>query len=274
LLSVAAVVSLALGLFQDFGATPEGGPLVDWVEGIAIIAAILIVVTVGSLNDWQKERQFQVFNEKKEDRLVKVIRDGAERHVDVHEVVVGDVALLEPGDVIPCDGILLSGRNVRCDESAVTGESDAIKKVPYEECIALRDKRLPEVDGGPSGDGELPGRADCFIVSGTQVLNGLGSYVVIAVGTKSFNGRIMMGLFFLLLLAFTLPDATLTSASRRDSESTPLQLKLDDLAEGILKIAYITGGLLLVSLSIRYLIELGTNDFQRYFDASSLPRKY
>ncbi|KAH8984955.1 E1-E2 ATPase-domain-containing protein [Lactarius akahatsu] len=108
LLSIATVVLLALGLFQDFGTPrPAGDPPVDWVEGVAIITAIL-----GSLNDWQKERRFQVLNEKKEDRLVKVIRDGGERQIDVHEVVVGDVVLLESGEVIPCDGVFLSGHNV------------------------------------------------------------------------------------------------------------------------------------------------------------------
>ena len=189
MLSVAAVVSLALGLFQDFGITrPEGKPPVDWVEGVAILAAILLVVAVGSLNDWQKERQFKVLNAKKEDRFGKVIRDGEERQIRLHEVVVGDVMLLEPGDIIPCDGIFLSGHNVRCDESSATGESGSIKKVSYEECIALRDKRLTELDPGrPSGDGELLGRADCFIVSGSKVLEGVGSYVVIAVGTNSFG---------------------------------------------------------------------------------------
>ena len=200
MLSVAALVSFALGFSQDFAtARPEGEPPVDWVEGVAILAAILLVVAVGSLNDWQKERQFKVFNAKKEDRLGKVIRDGEERQIRLHEVVVGDVMLLEPGDIIPCDGIFLSGHNVRCDESSATGESGSIKKVSYEECIALRDKRPTELDpGGPSGDGELLGHADCFIVSGSKVLEGVGSYVVVAVGTMSFNGRIMKGSFIAL----------------------------------------------------------------------------
>ena len=205
-MSVAAVVSLGLGLFQDSGTTrPEGEPPVDWVEGVAIIAAILIVVVVGSLNDWQKEKQFRALNAKKEDRFVNVIRDGGERQIHLHQVVVGDVTLLEPGEVIPCDGVFLSGHNVRCDESSATGESDAIKKLSYRECIALRDKRLTELDAaGSSGDGKSPsglellGHADCFIVSGSKVLEGVGSYVVTSVGTKSFNGRIMMGSFIIL----------------------------------------------------------------------------
>ena len=97
LLTIAAVVSLALGLFQDFGTKRAtfscgGGqtctePPVDWVEGVAIMVAVVIVVVVGSLNDWQKERQFKKLNEKKEDRTVKVIRDGAEKVINVK---VGD----------------------------------------------------------------------------------------------------------------------------------------------------------------------------------------
>ncbi|KAH8983384.1 calcium-translocating P-type ATPase [Lactarius hatsudake] len=243
LLSIAAVVSLALGLFQDFGTLrPAGEPPVDWVEGLAIIAAIFIVVGVGSLNDWQKERQFQTLNEKKEDRLVKVIRDGGERQIDVHEVVVGDVVLLEPGEVIPCDGVFLSGHNVRCDESRATGESGVIKKLSYEECIALRKKRLMEKTN-PSGL-ELLGHTDCFIVSGSKVLEGVGSYVIISVGTKSFNGRITMAL-------------------RRDSENTPLQLKLNVLAEKIAKLGVFAGAFLLAILLDRYFFQLGINIPQR-----------
>lgn len=209
-MSVCAVVSLALGLFQDFGTTrPDGDPPVDWVEGVAIIVAVLIVVGVGSLNDWQKEKQFEGLNKKREERFVKVVRDGREQLINVHDVVVGDVVLLEPGEIIPCDGVFLSGHNVRCDESSATGESDAVKKLPYQECIALRNKRLAEFEPEtPIGDGEstsglplrknpsgldLLGHTDCFVVSGSKVVEGVGSYLVISVGQKSFNGRIMMG---------------------------------------------------------------------------------
>jgi P-type Ca2+ transporter type 2C len=116
-------------------------------------------------------------------------------------VVVGDIALLEPGEIVPCDGVFLSGYNVKCDESGATGESDAIKKASYNECIARREK-VKEAEGASGGEGNLGsgamGHTDCFIVSGSKVLEGVGSYVVVAVGTKSFNGRIMMGLFLIL----------------------------------------------------------------------------
>ncbi len=65
------MVSLALGLFQDFGTTrPDVDPPVDWVEGVAIIVAVLIIVGVGSLNGWQKEKQFEGLNEKRVSMVV------------------------------------------------------------------------------------------------------------------------------------------------------------------------------------------------------------
>ena len=94
--------------------------------------------------------------------------------------MVGDIALLEPGEIIPCDGVFLRGHNVRCDESGATGESDAIHKASYEECKAEKDQ------------GKLS-KKDCFVLSGAKVIEGVGEYVVVAIGPKSFNGRIMMG---------------------------------------------------------------------------------
>ena len=148
---------------------------------------------VGSLNDWQKEKQFRVLNDKKEERGVKVVRSGIERVIDVKELLVGDIALLEPGEIIPCDGIFVSGHNVKCDESGATGESDAIKKVGYDDCIMLREQAKRE--GADVHAFDAPNaHTDCFMVSGAKVLEGYGKYVVIAVGQKSFNGRIMMGM--------------------------------------------------------------------------------
>lgn len=196
LLCIAAVVSLALGLYSDFGAPrelfncpdpPPGmtqcpAPQVDWIEGVAILVAVAIVDIVGSLNDWQKERQFKVLNAKKEKRNVKVIRSGAPIMLSVHDVQVGDILELEPGEILPCDGVFLRGHNVKCDESGATGESDMIRKVTYEEALSDWDKHEQ------TGE-KLPHR-DCFLISGSRCLEGVGEYVVIAVGPTSFNGKV------------------------------------------------------------------------------------
>ncbi|WYZ36804.1 hypothetical protein EsH8_II_000310 [Colletotrichum jinshuiense] len=231
LLSVAAVISLALGLYQTFGATHEGDDTakLEWVEGVAIIVAITIVVVVGSINDWQKERQFRKLNEKKEDRVVKVIRSGKPSNLSVHEILVGDVMLLEQGDIIPVDGVFIDGHNVSCDESSATGESDLIKKVPADAVM----KALHEDEVNPK-------KLDPFIISGARVLDGVGTFLVTAVGVNSSHGKTMMSL-------------------RDDPGMTPLQLKLNILAGYIAKLGSGAGLLLLGVLTIEFLAHLPQN---------------
>lgn len=88
ILGIAAVVSLALGIYQSVGVEPHRNPgpgcppegcaepQVEWVEGVAILVAVTLVVMVGSVNDYQKELQFKKLNEKKDDRTCNVIRGG------------------------------------------------------------------------------------------------------------------------------------------------------------------------------------------------------
>jgi len=181
---------------------------------------------VGSVNDWQKERQFKKLNEKREDRTVKCIRNGTEQVINVREVVVGDICLLEPGEILPVDGVFLRGHNVRCDESGATGESDAIKKFTYQECMD------EDVEAGKHA------KRDCFLISGAKVLEGVGEYVVISIGKNSFNGRILMSM-------------------RGDPENTPLQAKLNKLAKLIALCGSASGALLFVALMIRFFTRLG-----------------
>ncbi|CAJ0541115.1 Ff.00g078890.m01.CDS01 [Fusarium sp. VM40] len=232
LLCIAAVVSLALGLYQTFGGShEEGGAKVEWVEGVAIIVAITIVVVVGAANDWQKERQFQKLNQKKEDRIVKLTRSGKPQNISIHDVLVGDVMLLEPGDVIPVDGVFISGHNLSCDESSATGESDLIKKVPAEQVLhALLHEQAPQLK-----------KLDPFIVSGAKVLDGVGTFMVTAVGEQSSYGKTMMSL-------------------RDDPGLTPLQAKLNLLAGYIAKLGSAAGGLLFLVLLIQFLAGLPNND--------------
>lgn len=140
LLTAAAVISLALGIYQSVRAPTQEEiaagqheARIEWVEGVAIVVAILVVTLVGALNDWQKERQFVKLNRKKEERMVRVVRSGRSQELSVYDLLVGDVVHLDPGDLIPVDGIFIAGHNVRCDESSATGESDIIRKTPADE---------------------------------------------------------------------------------------------------------------------------------------------
>lgn len=226
LLTIAAIVSLALGLYQTFGQKHEPGEAkVEWVEGVAIMAAIIIVVVVGTLNDWQKERQFVKLNEKKEDRTVKVIRSGKAQEISIYDVLVGDVMHLEPGDLVPVDGILITGHSIKCDESSATGESDLMKKQSGDEVFHAIQVGL-EVH-----------KLDPFILSGSKVQEGVGTFMVTAVGVHSTFGKTMMAL-------------------REETEATPLQQKLNVLAEYIAKLGGAAALVLFVVLFIKFCAQL------------------
>jgi len=230
LLTCAAVISLALGLYQTFGVKHEPGePKVEWIEGVAIIVAIVIVVVVGAANDWQKERQFVKLNRKKEDRTIKVIRSGTTREVSVYDIFVGDIVLLEPGDMIPVDGILVQGHGIKCDESSATGESDLLKKMSGDDAFKAIEKH------------ENLKKVDPFILSGAKVSEGVGSFMVTATGVHSSYGKTMMSL-------------------REESEVTPLQNKLNVLATYIAKLGGAAALLLFVVLFIEFLVKLKGSD--------------
>ena len=223
LLTVAAVVSLALGIYQ--AVAKVDGESVQWVEGVAIMVAIVIVVVVGAANDWQKERQFVKLNQKKDDRDVKVIRSGKSREMSVHDILVGDVMHLEPGDMIPVDGIFISGHNVKCDESSATGESDLLRKHSGDEVYAAIKAH------------QSIAKLDPFIISGAKVTEGIGTFLVTAVGVHSSYGKTMMSL-------------------REDAQTTPLQSKLNVLAEYIAKLGLTAGLILFFSTFIKFLTKL------------------
>ncbi|KAF3309982.1 plasma membrane calcium [Orbilia oligospora] len=234
LLTAAAVISLALGLYETFRKHPEseeeeGGVRgADWIEGVAIIVAIVIVVLVGAINDYQKEKQFVKLNKKKDSREIKVVRSGKSILVSVYDLMVGDIVHIEPGDLIPTDGIFVEGHNVKCDESSATGESDMMKKTPGEE--VWRHLR----------NGTATAKMDPFVISGAKVLEGVGTYMTTSVGVNSSFGKIMMAL-------------------RTEAEATPLQEKLNRLAGMIAKLGGSAAGLLFFVLLIKFLVQLPGN---------------
>ncbi|KAF0705852.1 hypothetical protein As57867_006881, partial [Aphanomyces stellatus] len=148
-LAGAGVVSFVIG-FIPFSSKDNkrhlgSDPSTAWIEGAAIMFAVLIVVLVAALNDYQKEKQFRALNAVKEDEKIKVIRNGAPAEVSKFNLVVGDIVRVDLGDIIPADGIVFDENDLKLDESAMTGESDLLKK----------DRRLAP-----------------FLLSGTKVMEG------------------------------------------------------------------------------------------------------
>ncbi|KAL4918512.1 hypothetical protein BDW62DRAFT_61889 [Aspergillus aurantiobrunneus] len=224
LLTIAAVISLSLGIYQ----TVDEGHGVDWVEGVAIVVAIAIVTIVTALNDWQKERQFAKLNKRNNDREVKAVRSGKVVMISIFDITVGDVLQVEPGDSIPADGILISGHGIKCDESSATGESDQMKKTDGFEVSRQ------------IADGTATKKLDPFMISGSNVLEGVGSYLVTSVGKFSSYGRILMSL-------------------QESNDPTPLQVKLGRLANWIGWLGSSAAIVLFFALLFRFLANLGGN---------------
>lgn len=135
----------------------------DWIEGAAILASVVIVVLVSSITNYQKEQKFRELNTLKDNIPVRVRRDGRETLVSVYDLVVGDVVLVETGDIVPADGLLCEGGELKVDESHMTGESDDVIKSAAQQSILL---------------------------AGSKVLEGFGVIIVIAVGRNSQQGLI------------------------------------------------------------------------------------
>ncbi|KAL8437239.1 hypothetical protein Efla_006732 [Eimeria flavescens] len=204
ILMICGLVSIVLS--QLFGENPQ----VEWMEGAAIWVAVLVVVLVTAGNDWFKEQQFRQLSAVKDDKSCTVLRAGLPCQISVFDLVVGDILHFEAGDELPADCVVLSCRELRMDESSLTGESEMIKKETYEGCIS----QLVEGDTRSPRSMQHHFISSPVVLSGTTVNSGSGAAIVVAVGTDSQAGQLFQKLSF-------------------DTEATPLQLKLNALAGDI-----------------------------------------
>jgi len=164
ILQVAAIVSLALSFYKPPGGDEEEEHSTDWIEGFAILLAVVIVVFVTAFNDWSKEKQFRGLQDRIEgEQTFSVIRNNVMTQVQVGELVVGDIASVKYGDLLPADGLVMQSNDLKIDESSLTGESDQVTK----------------------GLGKDP-----IVLSGTHVMEGSGKVLVTAVGVNSQAGII------------------------------------------------------------------------------------
>uniref|UniRef100_A0A8D0A034 Calcium-transporting ATPase n=1 Tax=Sander lucioperca TaxID=283035 RepID=A0A8D0A034_SANLU len=176
ILEIAAIISLGLSFYHPpggdseacgqvaGGVEDEGEAQAGWIEGAAILFSVIIVVLVTAFNDWSKEKQFRGLQSRIEhEQKFTVIRKGQVIQIPVAELVVGDIAQIKYGDLLPADGILIQGNDLKIDESSLTGESDQVRKSMEK---------------------------DPMLLSGTHVMEGSGRMVVSAVGLNSQTGII------------------------------------------------------------------------------------
>ncbi|XP_063542832.1 plasma membrane calcium-transporting ATPase 2 isoform X3 [Cydia strobilella] len=199
ILEVAAVVSLGLSFYKpsdddsdidDPGHLDEEEGHYQWIEGLAILISVIVVVIVTAFNDYTKERQFRGLQSRIEgEHKFAVIRGNEVNQVPISEIVVGDVCQIKYGDLLPADGILMQSNDLKIDESSLTGESDHVKK------------------------GES---FDPMVLSGTHVMEGSGKMLVTAVGVNSQAGII----FTLLGAAVESQDKQIKQMKKGDEDVT------------------------------------------------------
>ena len=186
ILLVAAFVSLILAFIEK-----------NFMETIGIFVAVFLATTVGFYFERDAAKKFNLLTALSEEQPVKVRRNGKVMEIPRHDVVVGDVVLVEVGDEVPADGELILCNDLQINESALTGEPVAEKSL----------------EGG--GDGAYPRN---IILRSTMVMNGRGEFVVTAVGDATEIGKVAK------------------KSTEQTSVETPLHMQLDKLAKMISKV--------------------------------------
>lgn len=186
ILLVAAFVSLILAFIEK-----------NFMETIGIFVAVFLATTVGFYFERDAAKKFNLLTALSEEQPVKVRRNGKVMEIPRHDVVVGDVVLVEVGDEVPADGELFVCNDLQINESALTGEPVAEKSL----------------EGG--GDGAYPRNV---ILRSTMVMNGRGEFVVTAVGDATEIGKVAK------------------KSTEQTSVETPLHMQLDKLAKMISKV--------------------------------------
>jgi Ca2+-transporting ATPase len=212
-------------------------------DGLAVMIAVILATGVAFASEYKSDHEFEVLNAQKESLRVKVLRGGEFHTLPLEEVVVGDHVVLEMGDEIPADGRVVKATDLYVDQSLMTGESEPVRKQPR------------PAEGTADGP-EQPG----CVYRGTQVVDGLGAMLVTEVGDATYIGQIARRLSLETDEEDEEAEKTDTEEKRVQrkltitKELTPLQEKLEKLADLISKVGYVAAVAIFLALLIRGLI--------------------
>ena len=202
ILSVAAVLSLIIGIIRT-----------EYMEPIGIIIAIALAVGIGFWNTWSASKKFDLLLSYADDTLVKCYRDGKITEVPRRNLVVGDLIILETGEEVPADVLIIEGE-CRADESSFTGESTPVHKSQYN----INKSFYPANE----------------LLKGSTILEGRVEANVTNTGDRTILGGMAR------------------KASELTDVETPLNKQLNRLAGLINKIAFWSAGILLIALVVKY----------------------
>eukprot|EP00392_Amoebophrya_sp_AT5.2_P004054 g4059.t1 len=242
MLVCAAIASIIVCIAFEMQEHPDS---LCWIEGTAIILTVILVTNVAALQDYQKEQQFRLLNADVENIEINVVRDGQRLSVSRYDLVVGDIVRLSIGDILEGDGLLVEGFDVETDESALTGEPILIAKNPQHP----------------------------FLLSGSSIQKGQGTYVLIAVGVNSEKGRIQALVRGQKLAGEQGQEGgdeakeegkggeKKEEEEEEEEEKSLLTKKLDATAELIGVMAMRIAGLALIGMALNWVIDQGEDTF-------------
>jgi len=235
ILIISSIIEIGISLFNMFF---KGENNADYLDGFSIITAVAVVVLVGSVTNYQKEKKFHSLNDfEQKSTKYNVIRNGLNQSVPSEELLVGDLIKINYGEILPADMILIEGNGLKIDESSLTGESDSVNKKSYEECLdELNNKKNKE----PSSN---------LLFCGTNVVEGNGSAIIIATGEHSQKGII---------------KGTIDNA--QEENKTPLENKLNIIADFIGYFGLGSAIVTFIALCIQLTIEYFTNKDMKIID--------
>ena len=224
-----SIFEIGISLFYIYGQEEKDN--MDWIDGTSIIIAVFVVVSVGSVTNYKKEMKFHTLNDvQNEQTKYNVIRKGQPYPLTSDQILVGDLIKINYGDILPADMILVEGNGIKIDESSLTGESNAVTKKPYEKC-------KEEYESGNHKPSSM------ILLSGTDVIEGSGSAIAIAIGAHSQKG----------IIRGTIDNA-------QEDNKTPLENKLNDIADMIGYFGLGSAILTFIALSIQMLYRYLTKE--------------
>ena len=195
-------------------------------EPLGTIVAVLIVATVSAKTGVASDTKYRELKDNTEKDKCKVHRNGVITVIDVDDVVVGDKVLLQSGDKIPADGVLIDGA-LRVDNSALNGEAEECKKTAASEDFQLED--------AITGDTFVDAHS---LFRGAVIFDGEGILDVRKVGLKTMMGK-------------------MAEEMQEDEPDSPLKVKLAKLAKQISTFGYIGAVLIAVLYLVYFVMQAG-----------------
>ncbi|XP_068414415.1 plasma membrane calcium-transporting ATPase 2 isoform X13 [Eschrichtius robustus] len=304
ILEIAAIISLGLSFYHppgennegcataQAGAEDEGEAEAGWIEGAAILLSVICVVLVTAFNDWSKEKQFRGLQSRiEQEQKFTVVRAGQVVQIPVAEIVVGDIAQVKYGDLLPADGLFIQGNDLKIDESSLTGESDQVRKSVDKDPMLLSGKmqdgnvdasqsKAKQQDGAAAmemqplksaegGDTDDKKKANMHKKE-KSVLQGKLTKLAVQIGKA---GLVMSAITVIILVLYFTVDTFVVNKKPWLPECTPVYVqyfvKFFIIGVTVLVVAVPEGLPLAVTISLAYSVKkmMKDNNLVRHLDA-------